>query len=98
LLIFEAKRDGLFGERHCSLSLLKRKNPTSLFTTLSGWLISRHSVLHSQTLFQWDLVQPDILDSGPDNGQAAHFRREGINLISTLSYIAEPALNRIGRL
>jgi hypothetical protein len=34
----------------------------------------------------------------PDNGQTAHLRCEGINVISALSNIAEKAFDGIGRL
>jgi len=38
------------------------------------------------------------LHHSPDNGQTAHLRREGINLIGALSHIAEKAFDGIGRL
>jgi len=49
-------------------------------------------------LLHRDFEQADILDGGPDDRQATGLRREHINLISALTYIAEQALNRIGRL
>ena len=43
-------------------------------------------------------MKADILHDSPDNGQTAHLRGEGINLIGPLSDIAEKALDRIGGL
>ena len=37
-------------------------------------------------------------DGGPDNGETTSLRREHINLIGALPYIAEETLNGIGRL
>jgi hypothetical protein len=44
------------------------------------------------------VVKTDILHHSPDNGETAHLRREGINLIATLSHMAEKAFDGIGRL
>ena len=43
-------------------------------------------------------VQADILDRGPNNGEATGLRREYINLIGALSHEAPEALNGIGGL
>ncbi len=43
-------------------------------------------------------MKTDILHHGPDDGETAHLRREGINLIGALSNIAEKAFDGIGRL
>ncbi len=43
-------------------------------------------------------MQADILDGGPDNGQTTGLRREHINLIGALPYIAKEAFNGIGGL
>jgi hypothetical protein len=48
--------------------------------------------------FQREFVQADILDRGPDNGEATGLRREHINLIGALPHIAEQAFNGISRL
>jgi len=40
-------------------------------------------------------VQADILDGGPDNGQATGLCREHINLISALPHMAKEAFNSI---
>jgi hypothetical protein len=45
-----------------------------------------------------DFVQADILDRGPNNGEATGLRREYINLIGALSHEASEAFDRIGRL
>ena len=49
-----------------------------------------------QLLADWDLGQTDVLHDCPDNSQATGFRRESVNLIGALSYIAKKALNGIG--
>src|SRR3954454_12865446 len=43
-------------------------------------------------------MKPDVLHDSPDNGETAHLRGEGINLIGALSHIAEEAFDSIGRL
>ncbi len=43
-------------------------------------------------------MQADVLHRGPDNRQATGLRREHVDLISALPYIAEQTLNGIGRL
>jgi len=43
-------------------------------------------------------VQTDVLDRGPDDGQATSLRREDVDLISPLPHIAEETLKSIGRL
>ncbi len=43
-------------------------------------------------------MQTDILDRGPNDGEATGLRREHINLIGALPHIAEEALNGIGGL
>ena len=43
-------------------------------------------------------MQVDVLDRGPDNGEATHLRREHVDLVSSLPHIAEQTLNSIGRL
>jgi hypothetical protein len=40
-------------------------------------------------------VQADILDGGPDNGQATGLCREHINLVGALPHIAKEAFNGI---
>jgi hypothetical protein len=43
-------------------------------------------------------MQMDVLDRGPDNGEATHLRREHVDLVSSLPHIAEQTLKSIGRL
>ena len=43
-------------------------------------------------------MQADILNSRPDDGQATDLCGEHVDLISTLPYITEQTLNRIGGL
>ncbi len=43
-------------------------------------------------------MQADILDRRPDDGQATGLRREHVDLIGALAYIAEETLNGIGAL
>ena len=45
-----------------------------------------------------DFVQANILDRGPDNGQATGLRREDVDLIGALPHIAEETFNGVGRL
>ncbi len=43
-------------------------------------------------------MQANVLDCYPDDGEATGLRREHVNLIGTLPYVAEEALNGIGSL
>jgi hypothetical protein len=43
-------------------------------------------------------MQSDILDGGPDNGQATVLGGEDVNLIGALPHEAPQTLNSIGRL
>ncbi len=43
-------------------------------------------------------MQADVLNCGPDDGQATGLRREHVDLIGALPHIAEQTLNGIGRL
>ncbi len=43
-----------------------------------------------------NLGRANILHHGPDNGQAARFGREDVNLIGALPHIAKQAFNCIG--
>ncbi|HEX6477425.1 MAG TPA: hypothetical protein VF043_01175 [Ktedonobacteraceae bacterium] len=43
-------------------------------------------------------MQADVLDRHPDDGQAIGLRREHVNLIGTLPYIAEEAFDGVGGL
>ena len=43
-------------------------------------------------------MQADILDGGPNDGQATGLRREHVDLISPLAHIAEKTFNGVGRL
>jgi hypothetical protein len=49
-------------------------------------------------LSERDFVQTDVLDRGPDDCQATGFRREHVDLISSLADIAKETLNGIRRL
>jgi hypothetical protein len=56
------------------------------------------AVIRVRGLLQRDFVQTDILHGGPNDGQAAGFRREHIYLIGALSHIAEETFDRISAL
>jgi hypothetical protein len=43
-------------------------------------------------------VKTDILDRGPDNGQATGLGREHVNLVSALSHEASETFDGVGRL
>jgi len=43
-------------------------------------------------------VQADVLDRGPDNGQATGLGREHVNLVGALSHIAKKTFDSVGRL
>jgi hypothetical protein len=49
-------------------------------------------------LFERDFSQPNTLDGGPDDGQAAHLRGKHINLVGTLTHEASETLDGIGGL
>ncbi len=49
-----------------------------------------------QRLADRNLGQANILHHGPDDGQAARFGRENVNLIGALPHEASQAFNRIG--
>ena len=57
---------------------------------------SPRSVLSRDQLENRNSGQPDILHSGPNNGQATGFSCKSINLIGAPSNVAKKALNRIG--
>jgi hypothetical protein len=71
---------------------------TSSQTSLSDWLLSDISFLRSHASFHRDLVQTDILDGRPDNGEATRLGREHVNLIGALSHIAKETFDRVGGL
>jgi hypothetical protein len=81
-----------------NLLRLRCKTPTSLFTTLSGWLLSyeRFSVREPHSIEM--RVQANALNGGPDNRQANVLGREDVNLIGALAHIAEETLDSIGGL
>ncbi len=43
-------------------------------------------------------MQADVLDGGPDNGQATVLGRENVNVIGALAHLAEETLDGIGGL
>src|SRR5260221_2526859 len=72
----------------------EKQSPLSQFSKLVSCFSGKDYFLLAYRYF----VKTDILHHGPDNGETAHLRREGINLIGALSHIAEKAFNGIGRL
>lgn len=59
-----------------------------------SWLVM---CLHAASQFSRsshrDYVQANILDRGPDNGQATGLRREDVDLLGALPHIAEKTLS-----
>src|SRR2546425_634304 len=53
---------------------------------------------HCSDASHQEFVQTDILDRGPNDGEATGLRRKHVDLISALAHIAEKALNSIGGL
>src|SRR5205085_9430140 len=67
------------------------------YTSAEDWLLTLTRAT-AGPLENRDFMETDILHHSPDKGQTTHLSREGINLIGTLSHIAEKALDGIGGL
>ena len=68
--------------------LVFQQKKTSPRTTHFGWLLSsQHRSVHEPHSTEMR-VQTDILDRCPDNREATGLRRECVNLICALSYVA----------
>ena len=68
---------------------MRRKNHPLLNHPL--WLVvDSTSRSQCQATLQREFVQADILDRGPDNGQATGLRREHIDLVGALAHIDFP--------
>ena len=73
--------------------LLGKENPCVAGVTATKHLLPTHplwlvacfrAVISCQTSFHRDFVQTDILDRGPNDGEATGLRREHVDLISSL--------------
>src|SRR6266849_841220 len=67
------------GKERCSLEPVLR----------TGWLFSNQQG-STWPLANWNFGQPNVLHHGPDNGEAARFRGERVDLIGTLPLSSLP--------
>src|SRR5260370_22731384 len=72
------------GKERCSLEPVLR----------TGWLFSNQQG-STWPLANWNFWQPNVLHHGPDNGEAARFSGERVDLIGTLTHIDNQALHGI---